>query len=141
MRVGICSCHVFAHICHSSKILENRRWMSAPLSSRRASSVIALLLLASMINGISVRMYGHALYPLFEYMYNVPSNGLPNPHYELYRYGASALAAAANSGSHLSPFAKSFSLLYNNSSLVSVAYSALGAAAIPISPRPPYSRT
>ncbi len=70
-------------------------------------------------------------------MYNFPGNGLPNPHYDLYRYGASALAAAANSGSHLSPFAKSFSLLYSNSSLVSVAYSALGAAAIPISPRPP----
>lgn len=44
-----------------------------------------------------------------------------------YRYGASALAIAANSGSHLSPFASNFSLLYNNSSLVSVAYSAFGA--------------
>ena len=44
-----------------------------------------------------------------------------------YRYGASARATAANSGSHLSPLAKSFSLLYNSSSLVSVAYSALGA--------------
>lgn len=44
-----------------------------------------------------------------------------------HRYGASALAAAASSGSHLSPFASSFSLLYNNSSLVSMAYSAFGA--------------
>jgi len=44
-----------------------------------------------------------------------------------HRYGASARAAAANSGSHLSPLASSFSLLYSNSSLVSVAYSALGA--------------
>lgn len=34
--------------------------------------------------------------------------------------------AAANSGSHLSPFARSFSLLYSSSSLVSVEYSALG---------------
>ena len=121
--------------------LANRRWMSAPLTSRRASPVIAILLLASMINRISVRMYGPVLYPLFEFMYNVPSHGLPYPNYDLYRYGASALAAAANSGSHLSPFANSFSLLYSNSSLVSVAYSALGAATTPISPRPPYSRT
>ena len=63
-----------------------------------------------------------------------------------YLYGASARAAAAISGSHLSPvvvvslatfhqsedvnspFVSSFSLLYNNSSLVSVAYSAFGAA-------------
>lgn len=68
-----------------------------------------------------------------------------------YLYGASALIAAASSGSHLlslistlffecnsaiklrldtylSPFARSFSLLYNSSSLVSVAYSALGAS-------------
>ncbi len=67
-------------------------------------------------------------------MYNFPGNGLPHPHHDLYRYGASALAAAANSGSHLSPFANSFSLLYSNSSLVSVAYSALGAAATRISP-------
>lgn len=43
-----------------------------------------------------------------------------------YRYGASARAAAAISGSHLSPFASSFSLLYRSSSLVSVAYSAFG---------------
>lgn len=35
--------------------------------------------------------------------------------------------AAASSGSHLSPLDSSFSLLYNSSSLVSVAYSALGA--------------
>ena len=70
-----------------------------------------------------------------------PQQRTPTPHHDLYRYGASALAAAASSGSHLSPFAKSFSLLYSNSSLVSVAYSALGAAAIPISPRPPYSQT
>lgn len=45
-------------------------------------------------------------------------------------YGASALIAAASSGSHLSPFASSFSLLYNSSSLVSVAYSALGDSTI-----------
>lgn len=44
-----------------------------------------------------------------------------------YLYGASARATAASSGSHLSPFANSFSLLYRSSSLVSVAYSALGA--------------
>lgn len=81
-------------------------------------------------------MYGPVLYPLFDFMYNFPSNRLPHSHLDFYRYGASALAAAANSGSHLSPFAKSFSLLYSNSSLVSVAYSALGAIAIPISPRP-----
>lgn len=43
-----------------------------------------------------------------------------------YLYGASALAIAANSGSHLSPFASNFSLLYKSSSLVSVAYSAFG---------------
>ncbi len=48
-------------------------------------------------------------------------------HLHLHRYGASALAAAASSGSHLSPFANSFSLLYSNSSLVSIAYSAFGA--------------
>lgn len=40
-----------------------------------------------------------------------------------YLYGASALIQAANSGSHLSPFANNFSLLYNNSSRNSVAYS------------------
>lgn len=33
---------------------------------------------------------------------------------------------AASSGSHLSPLARSFSLLYSSSSLVSVEYSALG---------------
>ena len=44
-----------------------------------------------------------------------------------YLYGASARAAAAISGSHLSPFANNFSLLYSSSSRVSVAYSALGA--------------
>lgn len=38
-----------------------------------------------------------------------------------------ARAAAASSGSHLSPLAKSFSLLYMSSSLVSMAYSAFGA--------------
>ena len=43
-----------------------------------------------------------------------------------YRYGASARAAAAISGSHLSPFINNFSLLYRSSSLLSVAYSALG---------------
>lgn len=36
--------------------------------------------------------------------------------------------AAASSGSHLSPLASNFSLLYISSSRVSVAYSALGAA-------------
>ena len=51
----------------------------------------------------------------------------------LYLYGASARAAAANSGSHLSPFANNFSLLYSSSSRVSVAYSALGAVT-PVSP-------
>jgi hypothetical protein len=43
-----------------------------------------------------------------------------------YLYGASALATAASSDSHLSPLASNFSLLYKSSSLVSVAYSALG---------------
>lgn len=67
--------------------------------------------------------------------------------YAYYLYGASARADAAISGSHLSPvvlsvsameknygrdiinppFVSNFSLLYNNSSLVSVAYSAFGA--------------
>ena len=82
-------------------------------------------------------MYGPVLCPLFEFMYKSPLNVIPNLHYDLYRYGASALAAAANSGSHLSPFASSFSLLYNNSSLVSVAYSALGAAATCLATIPP----
>ncbi len=54
-------------------------------------------------------------------------NALPrNSSIRCYLYGASALATAANSGSHLSPFASSFSLLYNSSSRVSVAYSAFG---------------
>ena len=47
-----------------------------------------------------------------------------------YLYGASALATAAISASHLSPFDSSFSLLYSSSSLVSVAYSALGVSTI-----------
>ena len=109
--------------------------MSAPLNySQRLPSGSAA---TSGFNeyGISIRMYGPALCSLFEFMYSFPR--LTHPNHDLYRYGASALAAAANSGSHLSPFAKSFSLLYSNSSLVSVAYSALGAAAIPISPRFP----
>ena len=45
----------------------------------------------------------------------------------LYLYGASAWMQADSSGSHLSPLASSFSLLYSNSSRVSVAYSWFGA--------------
>lgn len=43
-----------------------------------------------------------------------------------YLYGASASIQYCNSCSHLSPFSNNFSLLYNNSSLVSVLYSTLG---------------
>ncbi len=64
-----------------------------------------------------------------ESIFRTQLNLVANPH-QTHRYGASALAIAANSGSHLSPFANNFSLLYNNSSLVSVAYSAFGLSTI-----------
>jgi hypothetical protein len=59
-----------------------------------------------------------------EFVQRYVENVAPTSKYHL--YGASALATAASSGSHLSPLASNFSLLYNSSSLVSVAYSALG---------------
>jgi hypothetical protein len=59
-----------------------------------------------------------------EFVQRHVENVAPTSKYHL--YGASALATAASSGSHLSPLASNFSLLYNSSSLVSVAYSALG---------------
>jgi len=131
VRVGICSRHVFAHICHSSKmfgkstvdvcsIVFSQNFLSdSPASSgfndkwNLGSNVWTCIV-------SSIRVY-------VQYPQQTDSQ---TPITSLYRYGASALAAAANSGSHLSPFARSFSLLYSNSSLVSVAYSALGDSTI-----------
>src|ERR1700733_3301813 len=62
---------------------------------------------------------------MYNLMTNVQSNDVSQQRH-CYLYGASALTTAANSGSHLSPLASSFSLLYSSSSLVSVAYSAFG---------------
>ncbi|SMQ51938.1 unnamed protein product [Zymoseptoria tritici ST99CH_3D7] len=61
---------------------------------------------------------------------DLDTSSVSPPYTPLYLYGASALATAASSGSHLSPFDSNFSLLYNSSSLVSVAYSAFGPSTI-----------
>ena len=72
VRLDVMFLHIYAIVL---QCLANRRWMSAPLSSRRESSVmIVLLFLASMMNEILARIYGPVLYPPFEFMYNVPRN-------------------------------------------------------------------
>jgi hypothetical protein len=76
--------------------------------------------------GLEVALGIHAEYNHFSCIYK--STFQHNVCLRHYLYGASARAAAAISGSHLSPFASSFSLLYSSSSLDSVAYSALGPA-------------